>query len=337
MRIDSRVGLASAALWLPAGRCTTEDALVDGVLTADQDVPPGVDSVPEGQGESAEDMAAQAVLRALAGADRPMSDVDLLAYAWAVRCAEHPYSPPHRLAKQLSAGDCLPVGLLQGCNGGAAAVETAVTRMLTDERVRVAVAVTSDTFAAYGSRRWTEPTMMVVGDGAAAVVLVRGPGRLALVAMATSGHTCADIMEAGQDIRVRAPGAGGFAARPSDRSLSEAAHSVEYLGHCVNRAVRHALADAGLEAGDPGISAVLLPRLADPFTESFVRPALPEPLRSKARIPDPHTGHLGAGDTLANLEYALRCAMPAPGEHLLVVNGGQGVAASCLVLAPGTG
>lgn len=335
MRIDSRVGVAAGALWLPTGRSTVEDALIDGVLTDDDDIPPGVDSVPESRGETPEDMAAAAVRRALSDAGRQVADVDLLNYAWAARFSEEPYSSPHRLAKQLSAGNCLPTGFLQGCNGGAAAVESAVTRMLGDERVDLAVAVTSDTFASFGTRRWMEPTMMVVGDGAAAVVLSRGAGRLALRAMATSGHTCADIMEAGQQARKLLPG--GPAAAPSGTELSEAAHSVEQLGHCVSEAVSRALADSDLEADDPGITAVLLPRLADPFTEAFVRPALPGPLRAKARVPDPHTGHLGAGDTLANLEYALRCAMPATGEHLIIVNGGQGVAASCLVLAPGDG
>ncbi|MFF7690226.1 hypothetical protein ACFZB6_29295 [Streptomyces syringium] len=332
MRVDSRVAVMSSALWLPTGRSTTEDALVDGVLDTDQDNP-GVESVPECRGESPEHMAAEAVRHALAATGRTPQELDILAYAWTARFTDQPYSPPHRLAKALSVGDCATVGLAQACNGGAAAVETVVTRMLAEERAALAVAVTSDSFEPFGTHRWTEPAIMVVGDGAAAVVLARGPGPLALRSMATSGHTCADIMEAGQGLHIQGPSA----RTPADVHLSEAAHSVEHLGHCVNRSVRHALADADLEADDPGITGVLLPRLAPPFIDSFVRPALPEPLRGRAWVPDTHTGHLGAGDTLANVEYLQRCMNVAPAEHVLVVNGGQGVTASCLVFTAGTG
>ncbi|MFI0739278.1 hypothetical protein ACH4PU_14485 [Streptomyces sp. NPDC021100] len=334
MRIASAVGVLSSALWLPAGRSSVEDAVIDGVLDDVRDAPPDVTEVPRTRGETPEFMAAEAVRRALAEAGRAPEDLDALAYAWVLRAGNAPYSPPFRLAKELSVGDCSTVGVVQACNGGAAAVETVVTRMLTDDRIGLAAAVSSDTFEEYGSQRWTAPTMMVGGDGAAAVVLCRGPGRLALRSLVSRAHTCADIMEAGQDLRHRLPGADG----PQDeRRLKEAAHSVERFGACLTSVVEEALADANLDAADPGITAVLLPRLATPFTETFVRPVLPAPLREKASVPDPHTGHLGAGDALANLEFARRRAVVAPGEHLLVVNGGQGVAASCMVLTPGNG
>ncbi|MBC2875509.1 MULTISPECIES: beta-ketoacyl-[acyl-carrier-protein] synthase family protein [Streptomyces] len=334
MRIASAVGILAGALWLPAGRSTVEDAVVDGVLDDVLDAPPDVPEVPMTRGETPESMAAEAVRRALAAAGRPAAALDVLAYSWVLRTGRSAlHSPPFRLAKELSVGDCAALGVVQACNGGAAAVETAVTRMLTDERIGLAAAVSSDSFEEFGSRRWTDPMMMVGGDGAAAVVLCRGPGRLALRSLVSRGHTCADIMEAGQDLRHRLPDGG---AR-DNRRLAEAAHSVERFGACLASVVRDALDDADLDAADESITAVLLPRLAGPFTESFVRPALPAPLRKKAYVADPHTGHLGSGDALANLEYARRRAVVAPGEHLLVVNGGQGVAASCMVLTPGDG
>ncbi|WP_171168287.1 ketoacyl-ACP synthase III family protein [Streptomyces sp. I05A-00742] len=337
MRVDSRVSVVSGALWLPEGRSTVEDALLDGVLADGRSVPAGTDSVPECHGETPEHMAAEAVRRALARAGRPVEAVDMLAFAWTARFAGELYSPPFRLAKALAVGDCATVGIVQACNGGTTAVEVAVTRMLAEDSVRLAVAVSSDSFEPFGSVRWTDPALMVVGDGAAAAVLGRGQGRFALRSLATRGHTCAGMLEAGQDIRTWLPDAGEDAGRSSARLLTEAAHSVEQSRRCTHEAVDQALDDAGLRADDPGIVAVLLPRLADPFIESFVRSALPEPLRAFARVPDAYTGHLGSGDTLANLEYAQRCVTLAPGEHLLVVNSGQGVMSSCLVLASGVG
>ncbi|MGK5638156.1 hypothetical protein ACSNOK_07525 [Streptomyces sp. URMC 126] len=333
MRIASAVGVLSSALWLPSGRSTVEDAVIDGLLDDVRDAPPDVTEVPRTRGETPEFMAAEAVRRALTAAGRRPEELDALAYAWTIRPGG-PYSPPFRLAKELSVGDCTTMGVVQACNGGAAAVETLVARMLADDRTGLAAAVSSDTFEEYGSRRWTEPAMMVGGDGAAAVVLCRGPGRLALRSLVTRAHTCADLMEPGQDLRHRLPDGTGL---QDERRLKEAAHSVERFGTCLTEVVEGALAEAELDAADPGIAAVLLPRLAAPFTESFVRPALPAPLRGKARVPDPHTGHLGSGDALANLEFAQRHAVVAPGEYLLVVNGGQGVAASCMVLTPGDG
>ncbi|MER5784232.1 hypothetical protein ABT104_21325 [Streptomyces mobaraensis] len=337
MRIPSAVGVLSGALWLPRGHCTVEDAYIEGVLHDGQDVPPDVDRVPQARGEDPEFMAAEAVRGALAAAGRATDELDVLAYAWTVRTGPELYSPPFRLAKSLSVGDCSVLGVLQACNGGAAALETAVTRMLTNDRVRLAAAVSSDTFEEFGARRWTEPTVMVGGDGAAAVVLCRGPGRLRLLSLASRGHTCAGILEAAQGLRGRLPGTEEKPEAPSETRLKESLHSAERFGACIRAVVDEALDDAGLRADDPGVTAVLLPRLATPFVEGFVLPALPEPLRPKAYVADPHTGHLGSGDALANIEFARRNVPLAAGRHLLVLNGGQGVTASCMVFAPGEG
>ncbi|MFI9203044.1 hypothetical protein [Streptomyces sp. NPDC053048] len=334
MRIASAVGVVSSALWLPRGQCTVEEAVIDGILSDAAQAPPDVDGVPQSRGETPEFMAAEAARLALSRAGSTAQDVDILAYAWTLRIGYEFYSPAHRLAKELSLGDCSAFSLCQACNGGALAVESIVMRMLTDERVHLGVAVSSDTYEEFGSRRWAEPTMMVGGDGAAAVVLTRGPGELALRSLATRGHTCADILEVGQGMRHRVPGTGGAARPPSETELKEAAHSVEKFGASLSAVVHEALKDADLGADDQGIAAVLLPRLATPFTDAFVRPAMPEALRDKAYVADPHTGHLGAGDALANIEYAQRELDLAPGQYLLVVNGGQGVTSSCMVLTP---
>ncbi|WP_171163577.1 hypothetical protein [Streptomyces sp. I05A-00742] len=337
MRIPSAVGVVSAALWLPRGHCTVEDAYIDGVLVDGQDVPPSPDRVPQTGGETPEFMAAGAVREALAAAGRAAGDLDVLAYAWTVRTGPELYAPPFRLAKALSVGDCSVLGVVQACNGGAAALEVAVTRMLADDRIRLAAAVASDTFEEFGSRRWTDPTVMVGGDGAAAVVLCRGPGPLRLRSLVSKGHTCAGILEAAQGLRGRLPGTETVPEPPSETHLKESLHSAERFGVCIREVVDEALDDAGLRAGDPGITTVLLPRLAAPFVEAFVLPALPGPLRDKAFVADPHTGHLGSGDALANIEYARRNLTLDAGQHLLVLNGGQGVTASCMVFAPGEG
>ncbi|MGW0275795.1 hypothetical protein [Streptomyces sp. NPDC003006] len=323
MRIDARVSVASAAVWLPEGRSGVEDAVANGILQDSDGVPACSASVPAGQGETAEEMAEKAAGRALAAAGRTAKDMDYLAYAWIDRTSKNGApSPPHRLARRLDTGDCPALGLVQACNGGVAAVESLVTRMLVESRTRHALAVTADTFAAYGEQRWSDPTVLVLGDGAAAAVLTAGPGPMDLLSLATSGHTCPRILEPGS---VRSQGA-------TAQQLLEALHSVEELRRNVGTAVRQALDDAGIDEGDPRISSVLLPRLAESFLDSHVRPGLPERLRGRAVNPDPSTGHLGAGDALANLAYLSRPGGVPPGGYAVVVNGGQGVTASCLVL-----
>jgi 3-oxoacyl-[acyl-carrier-protein] synthase-3 len=323
MRIDARVSVTSAAVWLPSGRSSVEDAVADGILQDSDAVPACSASVPTARGETPEEMAEKAARKALATAGRTGQEMDYLAYAWIDRDSKKGApSPPHHLARRLDTGDCPALGVVQACNGGAAAVETAVTRMLAESRTRHALAVTADTFAPYGEQRWSDPSVLVLGDGATAAVLSAGPGPMDLLSLATSGHTCPRILEPG----------GIRSQDPTTQQLLEAVHSVEELRRNVHTAVRQAFDDAGLDAGDPRITSVLLPRLAQTFLDAHVRPGLPEPLRSRAMDPDPSTGHLGAGDTLANLAYLLRPGGVPPGGYAVVVNGGQGVTASCMVL-----
>ncbi|GDY33142.1 hypothetical protein GTS_47750 [Gandjariella thermophila] len=95
------------------------------------------------------------------------------------------------------------------------------------------------------------------------------------------------------------------------------------------------LRDADLRPGDRRLRYVLTPRLGRKVLRDAYLPAIAELTPAEVLDLGADTGHLGAGDAVANLAALHEDRLLRPGEYALVLNAGAGFTWSCLVVGAG--
>lgn len=322
MKVDG-ISIISTACVLPATLSTAEDAVAEGHIEA-RDLPicsaraVTVTEVPSWE------LALRACGDTLKYAAIDPVKLNLFAYTEVDFSDQSPWSPPHHIARRLGADHAVALGITQASNGGAAALQHCVTSLVTEHRTRCALAAAASDFTALPFPRWAAAPAMAYGDGAAAALLARGSGVFRIAALATAGDSRLEAtFPLDHPFRLttnRRTPAIGFA----DNALA--------IRKTIAIVVRQALADADLAEDDPRILAVYPPRLGSIVTRQSVIPALPEPLRSRVTLLGDDTGHLGAGDMLANLAHAESNPALPGGAIAILLTTGIGFTASCLVV-----
>jgi 3-oxoacyl-[acyl-carrier-protein] synthase-3 len=106
------------------------------------------------------------------------------------------------------------------------------------------------------------------------------------------------------------------------------------LRRSVQLAIQRALADADLAPDDPQVRYLALPRIGFVALRDFFRPPVDEVGLRHAEILDlgRATGHLGAGDSIANLADLQSGDRMAPGEIALLLSVGNGHTWSCVAV-----
>lgn len=217
--------------------------------------------------------------------------------------------PAHYIACRVGASEALPVGVQQMSNSGAAALGTAAEKLIADPGAEAALITTADRFALPGFDRWSADYGVAYGDaGTAALLRRRGPeelpGTLLLRSLAFVTDASFEEMYRGRDSFSAAPLAHGGRVdvkRPKKAYLEMRGGIEEFRRaavRCVDRVLRTALSDAGLEADDPRIVLVALPRLGDSVLDLMYRPVLDGAVRAEVLSVRESSGHLGAGDLL---------------------------------------
>ncbi|MCF3105449.1 hypothetical protein IPZ58_28230 [Streptomyces roseoverticillatus] len=279
-------------------------------------------------------MAREASTQAVRAARVKASEIGLVAAAVGFGNAEFEGDDwrvaPFRLAQDLGADRACVLGIQQMSNGGAAALEYSVAKLLTESRLQHALVVSADAFAGIESfPMGNGPGRVSVADGAAAALLTNTPETpLRIRSLTTCGIPGLELMPLGES-----------AASPTlstrEFSLTEEIRYFKKIGPdalgALSQAVNNALEDADVEADDPAIERVLLPRLTGSGVVEFTLSAMPAPLRTRYR-PSPNTGHLGPGDLLAELADLCRYPPPAPGLLSVLVSGGFGFSVTCVVV-----
>lgn len=164
MKVTSEIYVNGTALWVPEGLYQADDAVANGVISGPDARGEGIEALPVSTGETAPEMAAEACAVALAAAGKQPHEVDALVYAWVFRQGTGVATPAHRVARLLGADRCVALGVQQMSNGGAAALELAVARLLTEPTCRTAVVATGDEFRDLPYDRWRAAPPL--GDGA---------------------------------------------------------------------------------------------------------------------------------------------------------------------------
>ncbi len=328
MRVAGRVRISAAALWQPSGRARAVDAVGNGSLAQVDAREALCDevavSVPGGP--PAWEMGLQACRHALSEVTLPASEVDFLSYAGMSATKEIPASPVHRLARLLGVNDGVAVGVDQMSSGGDMALHTAVSALLTEPRTRHAIACTGINTDGLPYDRWITAPEVVLGDGATAVVLCRDRGALSIQSIGRAG--CAEM-------ELAYPRFHPF--RPVPPGLGEQAGTLDFMRNATairettGRAVDQALADAGATSIDR-VRLVCASRIRPRTIQLLVQGALPPTLRDRVLPLGQTTGHLGPGDTLANLAEVLDRDLLAAGDLALFVGLGAGFTVSALVV-----
>ncbi|MET9607838.1 3-oxoacyl-[acyl-carrier-protein] synthase III C-terminal domain-containing protein [Streptomyces sp. NPDC006512] len=318
---------------IAAGRLTAGDA--EGLALTE---------VPVSKDLAAPEMAVRAAGRVLADTGWDPARIGLVAHGWTYHQGHDFWSPAHYVAHQIGAGSALPVGVQQMSNSGAAALGIAAEKLIADPGAESALVTTADRFCLPGFDRWSADYGVVYGDAGTAALLRRRqpderPGALLLRSLAFATDASFEEMYRGRDPFGAVPlahGGGRIDVKRPKKAYLEIHGGMEEFrraaARCVERALGLALSDAGVEAGDPRIVRVALPRLSDSVLDLMYRPVLDGAVRAEVLALRESSGHLGAGDLLANVEHIAASGALKSGDLALVLGGGGGFTWSCAVL-----
>ncbi|MGR3931777.1 ketoacyl-ACP synthase III family protein [Streptomyces sp. BRA346] len=345
MKFDRPLYVSAATTWLPATAETPDDAVRAGRLAPEDVAATGYRRLPVSRAEAPPEMAVRAARRALELAGHDPRDVGLLVHAWTYHQGHDFWSPAHYIAHGAGALDALPVGVQQMCNGGACALELAAARLQADPATGAALVTTADRFCEPGFDRWRGDYGLWYGDGATAAVLrTAAPDRdrgqaLELLSLVTAAAPAMETMHRGRDAFSPAPREHSRVVdiRRTKKAFLEdngKEHFAKIVQQRVPSVLRAALYDAGVSPDDPALRGVLLPRLGHAALSAAYTPAVALVTSAPARDVGHDTGHLGAGDILANLALL---AGPgrwrlSPGETAVVLSAGAGFTWTCAVV-----
>jgi len=338
--VEPVLGIRAARCWFPEKTRRPQDEVRTGRLTAEQAARHGDVTLHISRSwetESAPAMAVAAGQAALTASGVPADGIGLLAYAWTNYQGNPFFTAGHYVAEGLGLPrSCAPVGIQQACNGAAMAFSLAAGQLRLDEHAQ-ALIVAADRFGAPAVDHWRSHIMLAYGDGASAAVVGRpAPGDafhlLAIehVAAPELWRTRDDYAGFGPQPALAPP---YIDAMPTEKFSDEGGRPrLRAVSHeCITEAVDNALDRARLAPGDSRIAKVLAPRLSDKVRELMIGP-VEDKYSDRIVCHYAATGHLGAGDFLANIADAETAGELEPGDIVLVLGAGGGYSYTCAVL-----
>jgi 3-oxoacyl-[acyl-carrier-protein] synthase-3 len=336
MRSPSEAGafVIGSAVVLPPGVESAAEAVRAGRITEEERARLGVTSVHVGT-EPAPVLAAAAARAAAAEAGVEPDRVGHLLHGHTYYQGHDFWSPAHFIAHEAGFESCVPLSVGQMCNGGAAALSIAVERVrpMASGAPALSVATTADTFGGNGFDRWGSDYDTVYGDGATCVILSPEAGgtnvpALRVVALDSRARPQFEAMYREGDafgstphelraaIDVKATKRAFFQRSGGTAAFRDAA--VKTIGELVAGVIDM----AGVGVAD--VAATMLPRLSPKVLDLMYSEAIDQRLVPTLHCERDTTGHLGAGDFLANLDHLRRTDLLADGQYALVVGGGGG-------------
>ncbi|WP_263169681.1 ketoacyl-ACP synthase III family protein [Streptomyces sp. SCSIO ZS0520] len=335
MRCDPPLYLSAPAVRLGEGSESAAEAVAAGLVTEETAARFGYRSLPLSVLAPVE-LAVACATRTLETAAVPPAEVERVLHAWTHYQGHDFWSPAHYVADQLGADRAVPLGIQQMCNGATAAVDVAVRELLTDPAAGCALVTTADRFGPPGFDRWGD-LGVAYGDGATSVLVTREPHGPAarLLSSVTAAAPELEGMHRGAEPFGAVPRSGTERLRPrvAKRQFRADRPSADFGKTCrtvVSRLLDQAFGEAGIAPGDPRIAAVALPRLASHVLDEVYTPAVrdvcPAPVPELGRT----SGHLGAGDALANLAELLPGA--GRGDLFVLIGAGAGFTWSATVV-----
>lgn len=332
MRVGGRVALAGPTVWLPQQAELASEAVDRGRIDQGTADDLGYRQLPVARNLSGPELAVHAGRESLRGAGVTGADLAVLLHAFSYYQGYDFFSPAHYVAEALGARSTLPVGIQQMCNGGAAAVELAVSCLLAGQYRGPILVTTGDRFGEPGFDRWSGDYGVAYGDAGTAVVLHTGPPDTADLALLAVTSTAAPEFEAMHRMpEPFAPAARWSSARVdtrrSKKSFLQAHGSDEFTKAQTDKlsdVLTRVLSEAEVAPDSPALRWVVLPRLARAVLEDAYLPTLAELTSAEPLDLGRSTGHLGAGDLVANAAALVTDQLLEPGQLAVVLSAGAG-------------
>ncbi|MCS0605726.1 ketoacyl-ACP synthase III family protein [Streptomyces sp. LP11] len=284
------------------------------------------------------ELAARAAAESCTAAGTPPHRIAQLLHAWTYHQGHEFWSPAHYLAQRIGAVAAEPVGIQQMCNGGLAALVQAACRLLATGS-GPALVTTADCFPQPGFDRWGGDYGVCYGDGATSVLVDRAPhGRsVRLLSAATVAAPVLEGMHRGDAPFSPAPTSGVKTLLPklAKKEFLTAHPALPFgpIAHdAVTSVVTRALRDAGVGPDDGRLRAAALPRLARHVMADAYEPAFRAVCAAPVVRLGADTGHLGAGDAVANLSDLLDRDDVRPGDLLVLLSAGAGFTWSAAIV-----
>ncbi|WP_455351940.1 3-oxoacyl-ACP synthase [Streptomyces sp. SYSU K217416] len=341
MRLGNGLGIRAVRTCLPVTVETARDACTRGRIGEEDLTNTGVTEVPVSGTVSAPDMAVDAARAALAAAGWDGAGLGFTTHAWIHHQGHDFWSPAHYVAHRVGAVRGVPLGIQVMCNGGGTALEAAASRLLADPSTVTALVTTGDRFPDEGFDRWAGDYGVFYGDGATAVLLHErddAVDEFTLLGLSSAAVSAAEGLHRGRDEFT--PASRWISDRIDVKRTKKAFINDVGLGgfytgvHAALRGiVTTALEEAGIDADDPRIRVLALPRVGIKVRRETYHPAVEGLTKASVVELGNRTGHLGAGDMAANLTDIREQELLAPGEIALTISAGGGFGFTCAVVA----
>ncbi|MFH9944542.1 ketoacyl-ACP synthase III family protein [Streptomyces murinus] len=340
MRLGNGLGIRAVRTFLPETVETARDALARGRIVEDDLVNTGVTMVPVST-LSAPDLAVRAAREALTAAGWQGADLGFTAHAWIHHQGHDFWSPAHYVAHRIGAVRGVPLGIQVMCNGGGTALEAAASRLLADSTTATALVTTGDRFPDEGFDRWAGDYGVFYGDGATALLLHErddSADEFILLGLSSAAVSEAEGLHRGRDEFSPASRWHGDridVRRTKKAFITDVGLEGFYSGvHAALRGiVTTALEEAGIDAADPRIRVLALPRVGVKVRRETYHPAVEGLTKAEIVELGVRTGHLGAGDMAANLADIRERELLAPGEIAVTISAGGGFGFTCAIVA----
>jgi 3-oxoacyl-[acyl-carrier-protein] synthase-3 len=330
-------GIAAAVLWLPPTRHSASDALAAGLLDAETAERLGYSELAASDDRAAPELAVLAASKALAEAGWAGEELGLTVHAWLYHQGHDFWSAPHFVASGVGALRATPLGVQQTSNGSVAALEVAVGRLALDPALQRCLLTTADCFGPPGFDRWYGDIDVAYGDAGTALLLDRSAGAYRLLSIASVSAPEYEVMYRGDDEFSPAPRItrDRVSARTTKLYFRAGGGWPRFVGllrRSVQQVVLTAIGDAGLRPDDRRLRYLVMPRISTGALTQFYVPSVRElelP-HTEVLVLGRDTGHLGAGDVIANLADLIAGDRLAPGEVALLLSAGNGYTWSCV-------
>lgn len=316
-----------------------ESAVASGVLPADKIANLGFSGVAVAGDTPAPEMALSAAQDALKDAGVAPDEIALLLYAAAWYQGPTGWQPQFYLQHHLIGDNALGIEINHGCAGTFSGIELAVGWLRADPAHRAGLVVAADNFGTPLMNRWaTAAGYTVVGDGAAAVVLTREPGRVQLLSICSGTFSAMEeTWRAGEPmfppgVTVGRPldfaGAHEAYKKQAPSPAEAAMMSVTHIQRNIE-CVQRALAEAEVAPGD--IKRVITHNMSKEDGRSYLG-MLGFSVEQSAWEFGSGVGHIGACDHVLALHHLLTTGQLAAGDLVLLCGIAPGVSYKAAVI-----
>ncbi|WP_330301456.1 ketoacyl-ACP synthase III family protein [Streptomyces sp. NBC_00503] len=328
--------LAGIASWLPEV-VDTDQAVKEGLLDPAVREASGIESVAVAGNVAAPDMAVTAAEAAVRRSGRRPEEFAALLHSSAHFQGPDGWSAQHYILRKTLDRPIPAIEVRQGCLGMLAALELAAHRLIADPSRPAVLITAADNFGTPMVDRWRASGLFLLADGAAAAVVSSDGGFARVLAAGSLSNPEMEEFNRGGEVLFPPPVTLGqplnLEARRQywrDQWAKGVLPPMGNLGELVADVAERTLEEAGV-AMDQVRRVVHIGFSKGPLDDTFLDPLDIDGDRGVWEFTR-RTGHAGAVDPFAGLEYLLTTGQLTTGDHVMLIGAAPGAEVTCAVI-----